>query len=254
MNYLKVYNNIIDRSRNRQLFGYVENHHIIPKCAGGTDENWNLTPLTAREHFVCHMLLCEIYPKNIKLKFALWNMCNVKRVCQKRYIVSSKVYERIRIEYSNSVKGENSPNFGRKFFHTDETKYKISKSRIGKFTGDKNPFFRKKHTKETIDIIKEKRAKQKFSEESRLKMSIARKGKSSGRKGKINSEEHRKKIKESLAKISHPKPSSKKCKIDNMVFESGVEAAKFFKIPDSTVRDRLRNDNFKNWTWIITKK
>lgn len=104
MNYLKIYNNIIDRSRNRQLLGYVENHHIIPKCVGGTDENWNLTPLTAREHFVCHMLLCEIYPKNIKLKFALWNMCNVKRICQKRYIISSKVYERIRTEFPIALK------------------------------------------------------------------------------------------------------------------------------------------------------
>lgn len=251
MNYIKVYNNIIDRSRNRQLLGYVENHHIIPKCVGGTDENWNLTPLTAREHFVCHMLLCEIYPKNIKLKFALWNMCNMKSLSQNRYIISSRTYQRIRIDYSNNTKGINNPCFGRK--HTDEEKYKISVAMKGKYLKEKNPFFGKKHSKETIEIIKEKRLNQKFSDETRLKLSNSKKGKTSGRKGKINSEEHRRKIKESLSKIVHPRPTKKKCKINDMIFESAVEAAKFFNIPDSTVRDRLRNDNFKNWIWLEKK-
>lgn len=84
-------------------------------------------------------------------------------------------------------------------------------------------------------------------------MSIAKKGKPSGRKGKINSEEHRKKIKESLSKILHPKPNSKKCIINDIIYESAVEAAKILKIPDSTVRDRLRNKNMKNWIWLETK-
>lgn len=177
-------------------------------------------------------------------------MCNVRRICQKRHIISSKVYERIKIEYSNSIKGENHPNFGKRYFHTDETKYKISKSMIGKYVGDKNPFFGKKHSKETIEIIKEKRQNQKFSEETRLKMSINKKGKTSGRKGKINSDEHRKKIKESLSKRPHHRANKKKCKIKNQIFESAVEAAMFFNIPDSTVRDRLRNINFKEWIWL----
>jgi hypothetical protein len=37
MNYQKIYNQIIERAQNRILEGYVEKHHIIPKCLGGLD-------------------------------------------------------------------------------------------------------------------------------------------------------------------------------------------------------------------------
>ena len=40
---------------------YVEKHHIIPKSEGGTDEPDNLVNLTAREHYIAHLLLAKIY-------------------------------------------------------------------------------------------------------------------------------------------------------------------------------------------------
>ena len=56
--YYKYYCNIIS---NRQKFilsdGYFELHHITPKAAGGTNDSSNLVKLTAREHFLCHLLL-----------------------------------------------------------------------------------------------------------------------------------------------------------------------------------------------------
>ena len=51
---------------------YKEKHHVIPKCLGGLNEKSNLIELTAREHFLCHCLLCEIDPENEKLKYALY--------------------------------------------------------------------------------------------------------------------------------------------------------------------------------------
>lgn len=248
MDYIKIYNKITDNGKDRLLTGYTETHHIIPKCVGGTNDYWNLVKLTAKEHFICHLLLCEIYPKNQKLKFALWNMCNVSRDYQERYKVSGILYEIIRKEYSESVRGENNPRYKSKL--TNETKQKISNSRIGKYGGDKNPFFGKTHTDETKNKLRFSSSKNKHSEETKKKMSLARKGKPSGRKGKINSEEHRNKIKESLKKIGHPKPSSKKCNIDGLVFNSAVEASKYFNMPDSSVRDRIRNKNFPTWTWL----
>ena len=74
MNYQKIYNQIIERAKNRQLEGYKEKHHVIPKCIGGLNDKENLVELTAREHFLCHRLLCEIYPNNQKLLWALWLM------------------------------------------------------------------------------------------------------------------------------------------------------------------------------------
>jgi hypothetical protein len=248
MDYLKIYNKITNNGKNRVLTGYTETHHIIPKCVGGTNDEWNLVKLTAKEHFICHLLLCEIYPKNKKLKFALWNMCNVSRDYQKRYKVSGKLYEIIRKEYSKSVTGKNNPRYGVKL--TEDIKQKISNSRIGKYGGDKNPFFGKTHTDKTKEKLKIYSSNRRHSEETKMKMSLTRKGKPSGRKGKINSEEHRNKIKESLKKVGYPKPSSKKCSINGLVFNSGVEASKYFNIPDSTVRDRLRNKNFPTWIWL----
>jgi hypothetical protein len=40
---------------------YSELHHIIPISLGGTDDKQNLVRLSAREHFICHALLAEMY-------------------------------------------------------------------------------------------------------------------------------------------------------------------------------------------------
>jgi len=74
MDYQKIYNQIIERAKTRQLEGYKEKHHILPKCIGGLDVKENLVELTAREHFLCHKLLCKIYPNEYKLWYALWLM------------------------------------------------------------------------------------------------------------------------------------------------------------------------------------
>jgi hypothetical protein len=105
MNYQRIYNQLIERAQNRILEGYKEKHHILPKCLGGSNDKENLVELTAREHFLCHRLLCEIYPQNIKLYQALWLMSTNKNKKEgKRYKVSSRVYERIKIVASEIYK------------------------------------------------------------------------------------------------------------------------------------------------------
>ena len=96
MNYEKIYKKIVDRAKNRIIEGYTEKHHIIPKCMGGEDTLDNIVTLTAREHFLVHRILCEIYPDNLKIKFAFVMMCNAKNSVQKRYIPSSKSFEEAR--------------------------------------------------------------------------------------------------------------------------------------------------------------
>ena len=94
MNYQKIYDQIIERAKTRKLECYKEKHHIIPKCIGGRNEKSNIVELMAREHFLCHWLLHEIYQTNSKLAFAFWGMCNQKNANQKeRYIPSSRTYE-----------------------------------------------------------------------------------------------------------------------------------------------------------------
>lgn len=67
MNYKKHYDNLMERSKNRVLGGYVEKHHIIPRCMGGTDDFSNIAILTPEEHFLAHQLLVRMYPNSYPL-------------------------------------------------------------------------------------------------------------------------------------------------------------------------------------------
>lgn len=75
MDYSKIYIELMERSFGRNIDGYVERHHIVPKCMGGDNHPRNIAILTPEEHFLAHQLLVKIYPKHYKLAFALHNMC-----------------------------------------------------------------------------------------------------------------------------------------------------------------------------------
>ena len=96
MNYQKIYDNIIERAKTRVLEGYKERHHIVPKCMGGSDDVENLVELTAREHFICHKLLVEMYPSNSSLNWAAWMMATTKDSMEREYKVSAREYQRLR--------------------------------------------------------------------------------------------------------------------------------------------------------------
>jgi len=58
MDYEKHYSLLIKKAQKRgTVDGYKEKHHIVPRCMGGTDDKSNIVELTAREHFVAHLLL-----------------------------------------------------------------------------------------------------------------------------------------------------------------------------------------------------
>jgi hypothetical protein len=136
----------------------------------GTDDKLNIVKMTAREHFICHMLLCKIYPKNTKLLYALWRLINSKG--RQGYKITARTYEVIKkdlaIERSKSLKGK---------LHTEESKLKMSLAQKGiskspqhkqqmsihhaNVSGSNNPMHNKHHTKE---------AKEKFSQYAKLRI------------------------------------------------------------------------------------
>lgn len=61
MNYKKIYEELIDFRKNNPVNGYFENHHILPRSLGGSDDSQNIVRLSAREHFVAHLLLTRIH-------------------------------------------------------------------------------------------------------------------------------------------------------------------------------------------------
>jgi hypothetical protein len=102
--YTTWYNNIIQRAKTRQLIGYKERHHIIPKSLGGSNRKENLVELTAREHFVCHWLLTKMVdsPYKEKMIYAAWTMANLENQNQQRYKINGRIYESLRQEFSKA--------------------------------------------------------------------------------------------------------------------------------------------------------
>jgi hypothetical protein len=208
MNYQKIYDQICQRAKSELEYrkhhkkngGYYEGHHIIPNCLGGTghSKNWNhenIVPLTAREHFICHWILHNINPDNIKLFKAFWMMCKVTYSTQCRYVPSSRIVELYKLEYLEVLKnisqetrdkmsksklgrklteehkrkiGEKSCSIKRKPM-SDSGKLNISKSKIGKFLD-----------KKTKDKISKSNKGKIRSEESKLKYRDCKLGKSIG--------------------------------------------------------------------------
>lgn len=171
--YRKWYNNLIERARNRVINGYTEEHHIIPRSIGGTNEDINLVRLTAREHLIAHMLLPRFIENCEPMWRALWCMVTMGKVR-----VTSKLYEQIKIKNATidslAKKGIKPKNFtfkGKK--HTAETKLKMSMLRKGRVGTMKN----KKHTSETKLKMSMLRKGQRKSAQAILNMSLSRKGK-----------------------------------------------------------------------------
>lgn len=98
--YEKWYNTIIETRKATPYDGdYSESHHIIPRCVGGTDDKDNLVVLSAREHFICHLLLSKIYD-DYRLKFALLMMTRVNERHQREIKINSKIYDYIKRQNS----------------------------------------------------------------------------------------------------------------------------------------------------------
>jgi len=111
--YTNWYNSIIDSARNRILEGYSENHHIIPKSLGGSNNKSNIVALTAREHFICHLLLTKMTTGSSRSKMAKAAfMLTTSSSNQERYKITNRRYEKIKLEFSISHKGKSSPQKG----------------------------------------------------------------------------------------------------------------------------------------------
>ncbi len=113
--YQKWYDSLIERARTRALEGYVETHHIIPKCLGGTNDSSNLVKLTAREHLIAHLLLYRSYyfnnhPQKNKTRLAYQMMINYSKHRSIKY--PKKIYWQDPL-YRNSCKQRHNGRYAR---------------------------------------------------------------------------------------------------------------------------------------------
>ena len=102
--YTRWYYNLINRASNRSLDGYKEIHHIIPRSIGGKNTKDNLVALTAKEHFICHLLLLRMLTGQDKAKmvYACWQLANQENSNQDRVKINSLTYAKLREEFSKT--------------------------------------------------------------------------------------------------------------------------------------------------------
>ena len=152
MNYLHIYWSIIHNRLHNKVDGYVEHHHIIPRSEGGPDNNDNIVALTAREHYICHLLLAKIYNDDKMLNAVVFMHC--KSHSNKRdFKFNSRLYACVRKEFAVKMsivhKGKH---------HSEATRRKMSEIKRGKHrsdaqkaklsaanTGEKNPMYGSKY-------------------------------------------------------------------------------------------------------------
>lgn len=126
--YAKWYFSIINNAKSRTLNNsiYVERHHIIPDCFyklgrnksgwldGSPNDSANVVTLTAKEHFICHLLLPKITTGKAKYKMinALLRTA-IGFNADQQYIITSRIYELVRKQYSDMRKGQVGWNKGK---------------------------------------------------------------------------------------------------------------------------------------------
>ena len=202
--YKKWYDSIILNARIRlePIIGYSEIHHIVPRSLGGNNSAENMITLTAREHFVCHVLLTKftIGTHKHKMLYAANMISQSTSKHQNRYLPKSKLYEMIKREFGVMHSARLT---GRKL--TQEHKDKISEAGKGRInsqeTIDKRRLsctgkVRSPEQKEKMSRSQINRKEKTLTEKETiaLKLSNSLKGKNTGPK----TTDHKEKIAKSL--------------------------------------------------------
>lgn len=201
--YTLIYYKLINRAKTRILDGYVEKHHIIPRCLLKTN---NVVKLTAREHLLCHLLLTKMTEgiDNYKMQWALNWMRSSSKFHLGRKKATGRVYEQARLNFiqmlkqpkskehkfkiSEALKGHSVSDINREAFikrncgpHSQETKDRMSRSAKGK---PKSEEMKAKLSKSKTGINRPP-----FSDEWKAALSLAK-------KGQLKSEETKKRMSE----------------------------------------------------------
>lgn len=125
--YTRWYKSLIASARSRKdKPSYVERHHILPISLGGKDTSANLVDLTAREHFIAHLLLTKMTEglARRKMSYAFSFMLIRNSKLKNRIECASRWYE-----YSRKLLSETQK--GRQF--SQDTRDKMRQSAIKRF-------------------------------------------------------------------------------------------------------------------------
>lgn len=243
MNYRKIYEHLVKKCRKRDVNKgeYYENHHILPKCLGGSNSKENIVKLTAREHYISHWLLYKMSSnqnEREKMGRAWMYMCYGNQLQNKKF--TSKEYERARKHHAQNmrkrwekdnpafqrdIKGVNNPNYGNNW--NIEQKKRMSDT--------------KKKMWSNINSVYN-------SKEYRRKRSVAISGKKNGMYGKIHTRDTKRKI-SSANKGKLKSSKNHKSRIIKLISPSGKEYTTF-----GNLEEFCRNNNLTSSAIIMVCK
>lgn len=250
MNYLKMYIDLIDNAINRDLVGYSESHHILPRCLGGDDDLDNLVKLTAKEHYIAHLLLHKVNPDNPKLLHA------VNSFCTRSDVVSSKTYQTIRIKFSEYMKSNEANSnrlrttcVGTIWMNNGTVSIRIPKNKIAEYIDNgyvlgRTSFRRKRHSEEHRSKISKSMTGKTTKQSTKDKISAKTKGKSYiERFGEERAKTH-------SDKISNSHKLKRKISFYGHIFFNLDEITKEYKIPRNRVRTMLGSEFYPECFYI----
>ena len=190
--YFSIVNRSLSENRSRKDSRQYEQHHIIPKSCGGSNDISNLVLLTPKEHYICHRLLPKMVKSKLhyeKMIYALWALINGNGRSE-RYSPSGKIYQKIKEEHSiirsDRMKGSGNHFFGKT--HSEEFKTWFSENNPAKreevkakMRGPRPDYKPHNHysgwSNEVKQKLRESNLGKTHSEETKLRMSETRKNK-----------------------------------------------------------------------------
>ena len=199
--YKKWYDSIVNHARNRTIEGYAERHHIVPRSLGGTNDATNLVKLTAREHFICHLLLTKFttgYDKKL-MNFALGKFIQNSPLQQR--IFNSWEYSKIRESISEARTGHK---------HSEETRKKMSEKAKGRTPWNKGKSV-EPCTEERKMLLSDYWKGKPKSDMHSKNISKGKLGHTAGMTGKQHSDETKKKMSCSMKGAKGPQQRIEQC-------------------------------------------
>jgi hypothetical protein len=148
--YSQWYSDITVNAKDRNIAGYTERHHIVPRCMGGSDDESNLVNLTAREHFICHLLLTKMVSDEYleKIVYAAWQQsrpANKRNPGRGQFKIGSRTYALLREAMAKAKTGTKRPPFSQEWKDNmkagakSRRKVEYSADRLAKLAANRKP-------------------------------------------------------------------------------------------------------------------
>jgi hypothetical protein len=236
--YTKWYCSIVSRAQLRastrksakEILGYTEKHHILPKSfkMGGEKDKLNYAYLSAEEHLVCHLLLAKMFAGEFKVKmcFALHSMCRVMKRNKQLKLTS---WEYKKLKEANSYARSNSVGTFKDKNHNPESKELMRINANG---------FKKGYTPwnkgiPTPDTMKQNQAigREKYRKENPNWADQCREARKIGESKRL----------EACRKLTE---------IDGVIYPSASEAARQLGLKKITLIKRIKSPTFTSYRYV----